>query len=383
MKQPEKKPASPCFGSGPTKKHPGWRLNDLSTDLLSRSHRSTPGVAQLTKLIDLTRTILKIPKDYSIAILPGSATGAIECALWSVLGARPVDVFAWDVFGKLWVTDVVDQLKIKDRRIFQAGFGFLPDLTQYNPDHDVIFTYNGTSSGVCVPDLNWIPSSHKGLTICDATSAAFVMDMDWSKLDMTCFSWQKGLGGEAGHGMMVLSPKAISHLLDYTPAWPIPRLFRLTKGPEIIDGIFIGKTINTPSMMCAADCMNALEWADHLGGIDALVARSKKNFEVVTQWLENHPHFINLSERQDTRSPASVCFKFRTDTFKGQPVAEVILKVTTYLAHQKIAYDTKNHYLAPPSFRLWCGPTVESQDLADLLPWIDWCCETFDAEKTH
>jgi phosphoserine aminotransferase len=375
MEQPLKKPRSPLFGSGPTKKYPGWRLNDLPQDLLSRSHRSPAGVAQLTHLIELTRDILNIPKDYQIAILPGSATGAMECALWSFLGQRPVDVFAWDVFGKLWVTDVVEQLALERRHIYTADFGSLPDLNQYNPDHDVIFTYNGTSAGVQVPDLNWIPDHREGLTICDATSAAFVMDLDWTKLDVTCFSWQKGLGGEAAHGMMVLSPKAVQHLLTYAPSWPIPRLFRLTWNQKIIDGIFIGKTINTPSMLCAADCLSALEWARDLGGIKALAARSEQNFATVNAWLKDHPHFVNLAEKVETQSTSSVCFKFKKETFRDQSSCEIIGKIASYLAENQIAYDTKNHYLAPPSFRLWCGPTMESQDLAHLLPWIDWCCD--------
>ncbi len=378
MKQPERKPKSPHFGSGPTKKHPGWRLNALSEDLLSRSHRSASGLTQITYLLQLTREVLQIPQDYEVALLPGSATGAMECALWSFLGSRPVDVFSWDVFGNLWVIDVVEQLNLKDRRLFKGDFGTLPDLTQYNPDHDVVFTYNGTSAGVCVPNLDWIPPDHTGLTLCDATSAAFVMDLDWSKLDITCFSWQKGLGGEAAHGMMVLSPKAVQHLLEYTPSWPRPRLFRLTKDQKIIDGIFIGKTINTPSMLCVADCVSALEWARDLGGIKSLVARSQANYYVIRHWLENHPLFTNLAERNDIQSTASVCFKFRQEQFKGRPVAEIISRVTAYLADQKIAYDTKNHYLAPPSFRLWTGPTVERQDLTDLLPWIDWCCTQLD-----
>jgi phosphoserine aminotransferase len=372
MNQPKVKPRSPCFGSGPTKKHPGWSWESISQALLGRSHRSPAGVSQLTYLIELTREILKIPSTYQIAILPGSATGAIECALWSFLGKRPVDVFAWDVFGSLWVVDVVEQLKLEHRRIFQVDFGLLPDLNQYNCDHDVIFTYNGTSAGVCVPHLDWISKDHKGLTICDATSAAFVIDLDWSKLDITCFSWQKGLGGEGGHGMMILSPRAIQHLLDYTPSWPIPRLFRLTRGQQIIDGIFIGKTINTPSMMCAADCISALEWAQNLGGIQGLVARNQQNFSCIQQWLEHHPYLTNLAIARETQSPASVCFTFREKALQEQLGSDIIQKISSYLADQKIAYDIKNHYLAPPSFRLWCGPTIEAEDLAALLPWIDW-----------
>lgn len=365
------KPQSPCFGSGPTKKHPGWSLSTLSSELLGRSHRSPAGVAQLEQIISLTRTVLAIPEDYQIAILPGSATGAIECALWSFLGMRPVDVFAWDVFGKLWIVDVVEQLKIPQAHVFTADFGELPDLNRYQPAHDVIFTYNGTTAGVCVPNLEWVSNKRTGLTICDATSAAFAMDLDWQKLDVTCFSWQKGLGGEAGHGMMVLSPKAVQHLLNYTPAWPIPRLFRLTRAGQILDGLFIGKTINTPSMLCAADCLGALSWAQQQGGISQLITRTQQNFAVIDTWLQDHPFLEPLAKHLEVMSPVSVCFKIKEDQASLSQASEWIVDITRTLAAQNIAYDIKNHYLAPPSFRLWCGPTMERDDLEKLLPWID------------
>jgi phosphoserine aminotransferase len=366
------KPQSPCFGSGPTKKHPGWALGNLSSDLLGRSHRSPAGVEQLQKIIDLTREILAVPQGYQIAIVPGSATGAIECALWSFLGSRPVDVFAWDVFGKLWVTDVVEQLRLPGARIFTADFGKLPDLTQYHPENDVIFTYNGTSAGVCVPNLDWIPDHHSGLTICDATSSAFALEMDWAKLDVTCFSWQKGLGGEAAHGVMVLSPRAIQHLQNYTPAWPIPRLFRLTRYHQIIDGIFIGKTINTPSMLCVADCLSALKWAQNQGGIHKLQEKTMDNFLVVRSWLKQHAYFIPLAEQPQIMSPVSVCFKLKPGSVSSNLEAKIISETAQFLATHQIAYDVKNHYLAPPSFRLWCGPTMERDDLVKVLSWIDW-----------
>ena len=323
------------------------------------------------------RVVLEIPASYQIAIMPGSATGAVEAALWNFLGSRGVDVFSWDVFGKLWVMDVVQQLKIPEQRIFEAvNFGEIPDLSQYNPNHDVVFTWNGTSAGVCVPNLDWIPDVRQGLTICDATSSAFALPLVWEKLDITAFSWQKGLGSEAAHGMVILSPRAIEQLQQYTPSWPIPRLFRLTKDKKLIDGIFIGKTINTPSMLCTEDCLAALCWAQAIGGQKALTARTLANFKVLDKWLEHHSCLEYLARERASLSPVSVCFKLKDSQVPASKQATIIQKVCQRLAESGVAFEIKNHAVAPPSFRVWCGPTVEKEDLKRLVPWIDWALST-------
>lgn len=371
--QPLVKPESSLFGSGPTKKFPGWRWSGLESALLGRSHRSTEGHQRLQKIIDLTRSVLEIPASYHIAIMPGSATGAIEAALWNFLGSRGVDVFAWDVFGKLWVTDVVQQLKVPDQRIFEVtNFGEIPDLTLYNAENDVVFTWNGTSAGVCVPDLDWISDERQGLAICDATSSAFALPLVWEKLDVTAFSWQKGLGGEAAHGMIVLSPRAIEQLRQYTPSWPIPRLFRLTQNKQLIEGVFVGETINTPSLLCVEDCLAALSWAQEMGGQKALTARTLANFKVLDEWLAHHHSLEYLARERVSLSPVSVCFKIKDDQVPVQDHAAVIQRVCQRLAELKVAFEIKNHAFAPPSFRIWCGPTVEKEDLKKLTPWIDW-----------
>lgn len=370
--RPTLKPASPLFGSGPTKKFPGWSWKNTQNALLGRSHRSTEGNERLQKLTDLTRSVLEIPESHKIAIMPGSATGAVEAAIWNLLGKRGVDVFAWDVFGKLWVTDVVQQLKIPHQRIFESNFGKIPFLHHYDAAHDVIFTWNGTSSGVCIPHLDWIPDERQGLTICDATSSAFTLPLDWKKLDATAFSWQKGLGSEAAHGMLILSPRAIEQLQIYTPSWPIPRLFRLTKDKKLLDGIFNGKTINTPSMLCVEDCLAALLWAQSIGGQAGLTERTSANFQVVDSWLNQHTLLVNLAEDPATRSKSSICLKLKNDIIPPHQQAEIIKNVSQLLAEERIALDIKNHYLAPSSLRIWCGPTVEKEDLQALLPWIDW-----------
>jgi len=365
------KPQSPLFGSGPTKKFPGWTFDHLRDALVSRSHRSVNGIERLHQIIQLTREILEIPDSHQIAILAGSATGAMETALWSLLGSRDTDIFAWDVFGKLWVVDTVQQLKIPNTRIFEAEFGELPDFTQYHPNNDVIFTWNGTTAGVCVPNLDWIPEHRQGLTICDATSSAFALPLDWAKLDATAFSWQKGLGGEAGHGMLVLSPRALDQLQSYTPSWPIPRLFRLANNQQMLTGLFVGKTINTPSMLCVEDCISALKWAQTLGQ-KGLAERTFINFSVLEKWLDHHPYLTYLSCDKANTSPTSVCFKIKDDVaFKNQETI-IIQQVCQQLADLNVACDIKNHMFAPPSFRIWCGPTVESSDLELLIPWIDW-----------
>lgn len=367
------KPASPFFSSGPTKKFPGWDSAQLAHALFSRSHRSKEGLEQLQRLIHLTKEVLEIPTDYHVGIVAGSATGAMETVLWSFLGHRGIDVFAWDVFGKLWVVDVVEHLKITPQRIFEAPFGDLPSFDQYNPSHDAVFTWNGTTAGVCIPQGGeWIPDKRQGLTICDATSAAFAVPLPWQKLDVTAFSWQKGLGSEAAHGMIVLSPTALQHLEKYAPRWPMPRLFRLAPHQHILQGVYQGQTINTPSMLCVYDCIMALEWAKKLGGMPALFHRTQKNFNVLDQWIKNHPFLEYLAKKPEFTSPTSVCFTLKESLFSSHQVSEIIQEVCQQLDSLEVAKDIKNHKFAPPSFRVWCGPTVEADDLELLVHWMDW-----------
>lgn len=373
MQKPLKVPSSPLFGSGPCKKHPGWQASALQSAFLGRSHRAPEGVARIQKLVDYTRSVLEIPQDYAVALIPGSGTGAVETALWNFLGQRSVDVFAWDVFGKLWVTDTTEQLPLSQVRTFIADFGQLPDLTQYDGSHDCVFTYNGTSAGVMVPDLQWIPENRDGLTICDATSSAFVIPIkEWNKLDITCFSWQKGFGGEAAHGMIVVSPRALEHLKQHQPAWPIPRLFRLTKAGEIIATIFEAKTINTPSMLCVEDAIKGLEWADKLGGQESLWQRVQSNFAIIDGWISQNPNLEHFAIVPQSRSRASVCFKLSPSYCKGVDQALLINTIASQLAELGVAYDIKNHFLAPASFRIWCGPTIETEDLQILTEWMNW-----------
>lgn len=376
MNKPNLKPKQTKFGSGPTCKHPGWDLTQLSTDLLGRSHRAPEGKAQLKKVIDLSREILDIPENYKIAIVSGSATGATECIFWSLLGARGVDIFAWDIFGKLWVTDIVQQLKLPDVREFTAStVGQLPSLSSYLPDRDAIFTWSGTTAGVCVPNLDWIPQNRSGLTFCDATSAAFCVDLDWNKLDATAFSWQKGLGGEAAHGMIVLSPRAQERLAIYQPTWPIPRIFRLTKNGQVIEGVFAGETLNTPSLLCVEDCLNALTWAKNIGGGKALTQRCLQNFSALKAWVEKTPWIDFLAEESSTISPTSVCLKISEPSFQSLEAPDqwsFIRSIASLLGTEKVACDISNHSLSVPSLRLWAGPTVETSDLNLLFPWIEW-----------
>lgn len=371
LPEPTLKPESPCFGSGPCKKIPGWSVDTLSSSLVGRSHRSLEGIAQVCQIIDLTRDVLNVPADYKIALIPGSATGAVEAALWNLLGPRGVDVFAWEVFSQLWVQDVVEELDIQDRRIFEADFGQLPDLQQYDPSRDLVYTWNGTTAGTCIPNHDWIPDDRKGLSICDATSAAFIFPVhNWSKIDAYAFSWQKGLGGEGAHGMLILSPRAIDRLLTYRPSWPIPRLLRLTKNHRLIDGVFDqGKIINTPSMLALQDAVNALEWAKSRGGQEELWKKSQQNFAVMKAWVDTQDELEFLAKDPATISPVSVCL-----TLKGPLELSVkrIKFIVDELARRGVAYEIKNHYLAPVSFRIWCGPTVESEDLKRLCSWLDW-----------
>ncbi|MBX9805024.1 MAG: phosphoserine transaminase, partial [Alphaproteobacteria bacterium] len=360
MKKPTAKPETPYFCSGPTRKHPGWTLSNLENAYLGRGHRSAGGQAKLNEIITLTGEILNVPKDFRIAIMPGSATGAVECALWNFLGSRGVDVFAWDLFGSLWVTDVCDQLKLQDTRVFSVPFGQLPDLSAHTPDRDVVFTWNGTTSGVCVPHLDWISDTREGLTICDATSAAFCVPLDWSKLDVVAFSWQKGLGSEGAHGMLILGPRAVERLTTYTPSWPLPRLFRLTKGRELIEEIFQGGMINTPSMLSVEDCLTALHWAQRLG-VPELHRRCKKNAATIARWVDQTPWLRYLAKDPTSISPTSVCLELLDETGHSlleEPHRSIIRAIETQLANENVAYDIRNHRYSPPSLRLWAGPTV-------------------------
>lgn len=378
---PSIQPASPYFSSGPCKKHPGWAAASLSSAATGRSHRSDIGLQRIQHAIALTREVLEIPSDYRVAVVPGSTTGAVESALWNLLGERGIDTFAWDVFGGLWVHDLRDQLKFSDLRIFSTEFGVLPDLSQYEKDRDVVFTWNGTTSGVCVPNLDWIPDDRSGLTLCDATSSIFAIPVtDWSKLDVMAFSWQKALGGEAGHGMLVFSPRAFERLQNYIPPRPLPRVLRLWENRKKNPVVFEGMTINTPSLLCVEDAIKALEWAKKEGGQKGLSRRCQANFAIIDPWVKNHELLTYMAQDPTTVSRTGVCLKFKDSLCPSKDYeAEWIKKTATLLADKKVAYEIKNHRSAPPSFRIWCGPTVEKEDVAALLPWIDWAlAETAD-----
>lgn len=372
--RPAKKPANPNFSSGPCAKRPGWTLQALSEAALGRSHRSKPGKAKLREVIDLTREVLGIPADYRIAIVPGSDTGAVEMALWGLLGPRGVDVFAWESFGGDWVTDVTKELPIEDRRVFQAPYGDLPDLTQADPDRDTIFTWNGTTSGVRVPNGDWISDDRTGLTICDATSAAFAMDLPWSKLDVTTWSWQKVLGGEGAHGMIVLSPRAAERLVDHVPQWPMPKLFRMVKNGVLTEGLFAGETINTPSLLAVEDAIDGLRWARDIGGLPALIARSRENFARVEAWIEQNDWCDFLASRSDIRSETSICLKIVDPLLADDPAgqAELANAISGLMAQEQVALDAGAYRTAPPGFRFWAGATIDSEDLGLALEWLTW-----------
>ena len=363
--KPAARPACAHFSSGPCAKIPGWTPDLLNTDVLGRSHRSSLGKARLKRAIELTRDVLEVPSTHLIGIVPASDTGAVEMALWSLLGARPVDMLAWESFGDGWVSDVIKQLKLKDARKITAGYGELPDLTTVDFDHDVVFTWNGTTSGVRVPDANWIAADRTGLTICDATSAAFAQPLDFAKLDVVTFSWQKVLGGEGAHGVLILGPRAVERLESHVPAWPLPKIFRLTSGGKLIAGIFEGETINTPSMLCVEDYIVALEWAQKLGGLKGLMARADANAAVVQKWLDARDFAANLAKAEATRSNTSVCLTLKAD----ENVPKKMLKL---LEAEKAAFDIGSYRDAPPGLRIWCGATVETSDLEALMPWLDW-----------
>lgn len=366
---PAVRPARPYFSSGPCAKRPGWSPDKLQLDVLGRSHRSKLGKSRLKHSIDLTRKILGVPDTHRIGIVPASDTGAVEMALWSMLGARPATLLAWESFGEGWVTDVVKQLKI-DAQVMKAPYGELPDLTRVPQDHDVVFTWNGTTSGVCVPNGEWIRDDREGLMIADATSAVFAMPMPWDKLDVVTFSWQKVLGGEGGHGVLILGPRAVERLESYKPAWPLPKIFRMTKGGELIEGIFEGETINTPSMLAVEDYIDALEWAESIGGLDELIARSTANAKALDRWVQTTPWIDHLAAEPATRSNTSVCLKVVEPAHADNP--DVPKKIAALLEKQGVAYDIAGYRDAPPGLRIWCGATVNTSDVEALVPWLDW-----------
>lgn len=380
MQEPATRPANPRFSSGPCAKPPTFSLDKLADAALGRSHRAAIGKAKLKAVIEGTREVLGIPADYRIGIVPASDTGAVEMALWSLLGARGVEMLAWESFGKGWVTDVLKQLKLDDVVVREADYGCLPDLSAVDFARDVVFTWNGTTSGVRVPNGDWIAPDRAGLTICDATSAVFAMDLPWEKLDVTTFSWQKVLGGEAAHGMLILSPRAVERLESWTPPWPLPKIFRLTKGGKLIEGIFQGATINTPSMLAVEDCLFALDWARSVGGLRGMIARADANARVVWEFCETRDWIANLAEDPATRSNTSVCLKFTDPRIAdGAGFAKAVAK---RLEDAGVGFDIGAYRDAPPGLRIWCGSTVETADVAALMPWIEWAYEAeLDARK--
>ncbi|MBI1214847.1 MAG: phosphoserine transaminase [Alphaproteobacteria bacterium] len=384
LQRPDKKPANPNFSSGPCSKRPGWTLDALKGALLGRSHRTGIGVKRIMEVIDLSKSVLGIPDDYILAVVPASDTGAVEMAMWSLLGERGVDALGWEVFGKTWIADITKQLKLKDVRLFEAPFGSIPDLSEVDTDRDVVFTWNGTTSGVRVPNGDWIKADRKGLTICDATSAVFAMDLPWDKLDVVTWSWQKALGGEAAHGMLALSPRAVARLESYTPPWPMPKLFRLTKDGKLFTEPFEGKTINTPSMLAVEDCLDALKWAQSIGGLQAMIKRSAASLKAVENWLAKTDWAEFLPEREDIRSSTSICFKVVDPWLMDKDPAEqlkFIKSVEKLLDKEGIAHEVANHRNAPPSFRLWGGATVEPSDIEAVLGWIDWAYNDLKAAE--
>ena len=385
LAKPDVRPVNPNFSSGPCAKRPGWTVDALSGAVLGRSHRSVEGKAKLQLVLDKTRLLLNLPKDYRIGIVAASDTGAFEMSLWSMLGAREVDILAWESFGHGWVMDVEKQLKLSNTRVFDAEYGKLPDLSEVDFSHDVVFLWNGTTSGVRVPNGDWIPTDRQGLTICDATSAIFAMELPWDKLDVVTYSWQKVMGGEAQHGMLILSPRAVSRLETYTPPRPIPKIFRLTSDGKLIEGIFTGATINTPSMLCVEDAIDGLNWAERVGGFKALVARSAANLEVLRKWVEGSKYVDFLAENPGTISSTSVCIKIIADWFCALGLEEqrrTTKKISALLEEETVAYDINAYRDAPPGLRIWAGSTIEVTDLEALTPWIDWAISVAQLEVT-
>lgn len=381
--KPSLRTNNPNFSCGPCTKYPNWSLDALKGAALGRSHRAKLGKDKLKAAIEDTKTLLELPKDYIVAIMAASDTGAVEAALWSLLGLLPVDVFAWESFGKDWVTDCVKQLKPLETRSFVAEFGQLPDLSQANFDHDVVFTWNGTTSGVIVPNGDWIKADRKGLTICDATSSACAVPMPWEKLDVVTFSWQKVLGGEAQHGILILSPRAVERLESHKPSWPIPKIFRLTKDGKLNKGIFEGETINTPSMLCVEDALVAMAWAKSIGGAKALAARTQANAKVLADWVAQSSWIDYLCAEPTLRSPTSVCLQPKDGailSLSKDDQASFFKKLTSMLEAEKIAFDINSYRDAPPGLRIWCGATVEASDLQTLTVWLDWAYNLCRAE---
>ncbi len=384
MDKPQSKPKNPCFSSGPCAKRPGWNYDDIARRaMLGRSHRAAPLKAQLKDVIEKHRALLNIPADYKIGIVPASDTGAVEMAMWSMLGPRGVDVFAWEAFSGDWLKDITGQLKIKDVRTFEAPYGALPDMKQADKDRDIVFVWNGTTSGVRVPDANWIADDRTGLTICDATSAAFAYDLPWHKLDVTTWSWQKALGGEGAHGMLVLSPRAVERLETYKAERPLPKIFRMTKkdkdGKTILNAeIFEGSTINTPSMLAVADCIDALDWVAGVGGLKGTIARTDSNYAAVESWVQKTSWIEFLAPVPETRSKTSVCLKINDPWFAAlndEAQQNFIKSMTKAMDNEGAAYDIASYRDAPAGLRIWCGATIETYDVAALLPWIEWAFE--------
>jgi phosphoserine aminotransferase len=382
--KPDLRPSNPRFSSGPCAKRPGWTLAALEGALLGRSHRAKEPKARLAEVIDRSKAILGMPADWRLGIVPASDTGAVEMALWSLLGPRGVDILAWESFSKDWATDVTKQLRLPDARILSAPYGRLPDLAQADPARDLVFVWNGTTSGVRLPDADFIAGDREGLSICDATSAAFAMKLPWQKLDVVTWSWQKVLGGEAAHGMLALSPRAVARLESHKPAWPMPKIFRMTKDGGLNEGIFRGETINTPSMLCVEDALDGLRWAESVGGLDGLVARSEANLAAIARWVGRTPWVDFLAERPETRSPTSICLRIVAPWFAAldaERQAAAAKRLAALLEKEGVALDAAAYRDAPPGLRLWGGATVETADVEALLPWLDWAFATVEAEQ--
>ena len=380
---PGVRPAIPHFSSGPCAKRPGWSLQALTDAALGRSHRAKLGTGKLKRAIDLTREVLQVPADYRIGIVPASDTGAVEMAMWSLLGARPVTMLAWESFGEGWVSDVLKELELAHTTVLKSAYGALPDLAKVDWSNDVVFTWNGTTSGVRVPDGDWIAADREGLSICDATSAAFAQRLDWEKLDVATFSWQKALGGEAAHGMLVLSPRAVARLESHKPAWPLPKIFRLTKGGKLNEAIFEGETINTPSMLCVEDYLDALQWGKSIGGLDALIARADANTKVIADWVAVTPWVDFLAKVPATRSNTSVCLSIVDPAVTALPVdtqSAFAKSLAAAVEKEGAGYDLAHYRDAPPGLRIWCGATVDARDVETLTQWLDWAfAKTKDA----
>ena len=375
MTKPAVKPQNPCFSSGPCAKRPGWNLAALKDAAVGRSHRSAQGRAKLQEVIEWSRALLGVPADYRIGVVPGSDTGAVEMCLWSLLGARGVDVLSWESFSRGWATDITQHLQLADVRVFDADFGELPDLSLVDCDRDVVFAWNGTTSGVKVPDGEWIAADRQGLVICDATSAVFAMDLPWEKLDVVTYSWQKVMGGEAAHGMLILSPRAVERLLSFTPPWPIPKLFRMTQGRQLNEALFKGDTINTPSLLCVEDALDGLRWAGEIGGLPELVRRTQANLAVLERWVEASAWIAFLPDRLAIRSPTSICLRIDDEWYSGLGEDDQRAKVKQMVAaleDEGVAYDINGYRAAPPGLRIWGGATVETSDIKALVPWLDW-----------